>query len=53
MSTARQVHTASILANGQVIVAGGSNSVGILNSAELYDTLTGLWTRAGNMTIAR
>ncbi|CAF4037021.1 unnamed protein product, partial [Adineta steineri] len=31
-----QYHTASILANGKVLVTGGYNQVDIFNSAELY-----------------
>src|SRR6476619_7517259 len=39
MATARNGHTATLLPNGQVLVAGGHS-----NSAELYDPVTGLWT---------
>ncbi|CAF4363434.1 unnamed protein product, partial [Adineta steineri] len=52
MSVARRSHTASTLANGLVLVAGGYNVAG-LNSAELYDLSTGIWTNTANMSIAR
>lgn len=37
-----------------VLVTGGSNFVsGILASAELYDPVTGTWTGAGRLNVAR
>ena len=33
-------HTASILANGKLLVAGGKSNVS-LNTVELYDSVTG------------
>jgi large repetitive protein len=42
-------HTATLLTNGQVLVAGGDN----LSSAELYDPATGLWTATGSLATAR
>ncbi|CAF1232959.1 unnamed protein product [Rotaria sp. Silwood1] len=58
MNLARYGHTASVLTNGKVLVAGGTvfNEQGfweILNSAELYDPSTGLWTKTDNMTAGR
>jgi hypothetical protein len=52
MGSARSSHTATLLANGRVLVAGGSNG-GSLSSAELFDPATGLWTNAGSMGTAR
>ena len=55
MTIARENHTASLLANGKVLVTGGnSQSNGApLTSAELYDPSTGAWTRTGSMSVGR
>ena len=37
LTTARELHTATLLPNGKVLVAGGDGSSGVLASAELYD----------------
>ncbi|CAF5136561.1 unnamed protein product, partial [Rotaria sp. Silwood1] len=52
MSTARWQNTASTLANGTVLIAGGKDREPLLTS-ELYDPSTGLWTKTGNMADAR
>jgi phosphohistidine swiveling domain-containing protein len=49
MTVARTGHTATLLANGQVLVAGGSFDT----SAELYDPSSGIWTPTGSLTVAR
>ena len=52
--TARANHTATLLPNGNVLVAGGSDNTGApLAIAELYDATAGSWTNAGNLTSAR
>jgi hypothetical protein len=53
MTYARFDHTASVLNNGKVLVTGGSNENGHLNSAELYDPLTDVWITTGNLTSTR
>jgi protocatechuate 3,4-dioxygenase beta subunit len=52
--TARMNHTATLLANGKVLIAGGYNDTYTpLDSAELYNPQTGLWTPTGNMVNPR
>src|SRR5438477_9004419 len=54
LATARYGHTATLLPNGKVLVAGGGDSFGQeFASAELYDPATGLWAATGSMSTAR
>jgi hypothetical protein len=53
MNTARAYHTATLLANGKVLVTGGVNGSGPLSSAELYDPASNSWSAAGTMSAAR
>ena len=54
MNFARENHTATRLANGQVLVTGGDNfTQGFLANAELYNPSTGKWTLAANMSVPR
>ncbi len=48
----RAFHTATLLADGRVLVAGGYTE-GPLASAEVYDPATGLWSATGSMNEAR
>ncbi|HVM49874.1 MAG TPA: kelch repeat-containing protein [Candidatus Acidoferrum sp.] len=52
LSTPRFGHTATLLLNGKVLVAGGTYG-GYLASVELYDPATGLWTSTGTLAAAR
>ena len=45
-------HTATLLSNGKVLVAGGYH-FGVGASAEVYDTTNGIWTATGSLNIAR
>jgi hypothetical protein len=55
MSTPREQHSATLLGNGEVLVAGGLNEGGFCcaqvkyRSAELYDPATGTWRPAASM----
>jgi Galactose oxidase, central domain/Kelch motif len=55
MGQRRQVHTATLLANGKVLVAGGVSFFGGLfpTSAELYDPSTGKWSPTLPLTSGR
>lgn len=59
MDTPRQLHTASLLPDGRVLVTGGryiENSGGDIvdtASAEIYDPAIGQWTPAGEMSTPR
>ena len=52
---ARAGHTATLLPNGMVLVAGGFNYGigGYLASAELYDPASGTWSATGSLITAR
>ena len=49
----RDTHTATLLPNGKVLVAGGDDNGVPLSSAELYDPATGMWSQTGSMSQAR
>src|SRR6266581_6329977 len=51
--TARSRHTATLLPNGKVLVAGGNHGHAASSSAELYDPATGTWTATGSLGTAR
>jgi N-acetylneuraminic acid mutarotase len=55
MSNTRAWHTATLLQNGKVLVAGGAanGNVDITNTAELYDPNTETWSLSGSLSGAR
>jgi hypothetical protein len=53
LTTARYLHTATLLPNGKVLVAGGFGDSGYIAGAEIYDPAAGSWTVTGSMTTVR
>ncbi len=55
MANAREYHTATLLPNGKVLVAGGNEIFGmnLTSSAELYDPASGAWATTGSLGVAR
>ena len=58
MSAGREFQTATLLGNGEVLVAGGFNSCDDdfctdLKTVQLYDPVTGKWLPAGSMSVGR
>jgi len=54
MSIPRQIATATLLADGRVLVAGGrSGSGSSTTAAEIYDPSTGAWSTTGSMRVSR
>ncbi len=51
---ARGSHTATVLNDGRVLIAGGETSAGALNAAEIFDPTNGtIRATSGTMTVAR
>jgi hypothetical protein len=56
MNDRREMHTATLLPNGKVLITGGQNTSvtsSVLQSAELYDPATGAFTATGSMGFLR
>lgn len=55
MASARSSHTATLLENGLVLVAGGATEVGGYTTAstELYDPVANAWSSAGSLVNSR
>lgn len=55
LTTARLLHTATLLPNGKVLVTGGANGTftNTFASSELYDSATGLWATTGSLGTGR
>ena len=49
MAEPRSAHTATLLPDGKVLVAGGQNDRAILATAERYDSTADRWSAAGQM----
>jgi hypothetical protein len=54
MNVGRNSHTATLMLDGRVLVAGGNDKTGnALSSAEIYDPLLEQWTLTGTMNAPR
>jgi Tol biopolymer transport system component len=53
LNTPRGLHTATLLPNGKVLVAGGLGDGGDLATAELYDPAANTWSFTGSLVSAR
>jgi hypothetical protein len=53
MAGPRELHTATLLADGRVLVAGGFDGNVAVASAELYDPQTGTFKAAASMAAPR
>jgi hypothetical protein len=54
LTVARFQHTATLLPNGKVLVAGGKDfNATVLMSAELYDPASGTWSGTGSLATGR
>jgi N-acetylneuraminic acid mutarotase len=58
MATARSFHTATLLPNGEVLVAGGATTYhlprgSVTTGAEIYDPASDTWHKAASMSVSR
>ena len=53
LSTAHVGHTATLLPNGKVLVAGGDGGTGSYSSVELYDPAANTWSTAASLQTGR
>ena len=53
MGTGRAGQTATLLANGKVLITGGYNATQVLATAELFDPASGTFSSTGDMTTPR
>lgn len=53
MLTPRAYHSAILLPNGKVLVAGGQNNGGALSGCEMYDITVNTWSPAASLATPR
>jgi len=53
LTTARQLFSATLLSNGQVLIAGGEGATETVGTGELYNPTSGTTSIAGNLNVPR
>ncbi len=53
LAVPRALHSATLLFDGKVLVAGGENGTGWVGAAELYDPVAATWALTGSLIDAR
>ena len=53
MEFPRSQHTATLLPNGQILVAGGFNSLGDIDDVSIYDPRSDIWVSVGALSQGR
>src|SRR5882724_289939 len=53
MTVERRGHTATLLADGLVLIVGGENSGGLISQSEIFDPTAGTFSVSGNLNSAR
>ena len=53
LHVARLGHTATVLSDGRILIAGGENAGGPVNQAEIFDPDTGAFSVVGSSVVAR
>jgi hypothetical protein len=53
LNTARYLHTSTLLSDGRILVASGTDAIGNIDSAEIYDPTTGLFSYTGSLVQRR
>ncbi|HEV8139182.1 MAG TPA: Calx-beta domain-containing protein, partial [Pyrinomonadaceae bacterium] len=53
LNIARRGHSATLLKNSKILIAGGENQNGLVTEAEIFDPATRTFSVSGNLNIAR